>query len=59
MLSSDKIRFWTGYSGFEWLHLNCGANLAILTHDALLELAATINEHSFHTKNTFFENRGC
>ena len=28
--------------------------------EALLELAAATNEHSFHTKNTFSQkNRGC
>ena len=48
------------YSSFEWLHLNCEANFAILLDEALLELAAATNELSFHTKNTFSQKiRGC
>ena len=41
----------------QYVHLNCGANFAILSDEALSELAAATYEHSFLTKNTFSKKK--
>ena len=60
ILCSDTICFWIGFSSFKWLHLNCGANSAILPDEALLELAIATDKHRFYNKNSFpLRTRGC